>query len=111
MSIKLALLKSGETIISNVKELISEEKVFGYIFEKPLKININQQLFLAESSSSTNDNSIDVTLSSWIVLTLDKEITIPYDWVVTIVEPIKTIRNLYEERLNEKTGEVSSLES
>ena len=35
MSIKLALLKSGENIISDAKELISDDKVCGYLFTKP----------------------------------------------------------------------------
>ena len=33
MSIKLVLLKSGETLISDIKELVSEEKICGYIYE------------------------------------------------------------------------------
>ena len=34
MSIKLALLKSGENVIADIKELVSEEKVCGYLFQE-----------------------------------------------------------------------------
>jgi hypothetical protein len=110
MSIKIALLKSGETIISDAKELISEEKLCGYLFEKPHKININKTIFLTENQSTDVENSIDVTFSPWILLTLEDKIAVPHDWVVTIVEPIKTIIELYEEKVNGKTSEVSSSE-
>jgi hypothetical protein len=110
MSIKIALLKSGETIISDAKELISEEKICGYLFEKPHKIDINKSIFLTENSSTDTENSIDVSLSPWILLTLEDKILVPPDWIVTIVEPIKSIIELYEEKVNGKTSEVSSLE-
>lgn len=106
MSIKLALLKSGETIISDAKELISEEKLCGYLFENPHKIEINKSFFLTEDQTTKSENFIDVTLSPWIMLTLEDKVVVPHDWVVTIVEPIKTIIKLYEEKINEKNSEV-----
>ena len=113
MSIKLALLKSGETVISDAKELIFEEKVYGYVLENPHKISINKPIIISESEFTEMriDNSIDVSLSPWIVLTLDKQISVPYDWVVTIIEPIKAVKELYEEKVNGKNSEVSSTES
>jgi len=111
MSIKIALLKSGETIISDAKELISEEKLCGYLFQKPHKIDINKSIFLSENPSTEIENSINVTLSSWILLTLEDKIAVPHDWIVTIVEPVKSIIELYEEKVNGKTSEVSSTES
>ena len=36
MSVKLAILKSGETVISELKELVSEDNVCGYLFENPV---------------------------------------------------------------------------
>ena len=35
MSIKVALLKSGESVIADIKELISDDNVCGYLFENP----------------------------------------------------------------------------
>ena len=38
MSVKLAVLKSGDTVIADIKELISDDKVCGYLFTNPHKI-------------------------------------------------------------------------
>ena len=35
MSVKLVMLKSGEDIIADVKELKSEQEVVGYYFQIP----------------------------------------------------------------------------
>jgi len=110
MSIKLALLKSGETIISDAKELISDDKVCGYLFNKPHKVETRKTVLLVEE----NDNSkgdIEVSLSPWIILAKDEQIPIPPDWIVTIVEPIKTIKEMYEEKVNGQDNQVSFTES
>ena len=107
MSVKIALLKSGESVIADIKELISDEKVCGYLFTKPQKIDINQGIFLVEEP--TESDSVSITFSSWIMFTSDIEIPVRPDWIVTIVEPVKTIKQMYEEKVNGKTSEVSSL--
>ena len=35
MAIKLMLLKTGETLISDAKEVVQDEQVRGYMLEKP----------------------------------------------------------------------------
>jgi hypothetical protein len=110
MSIKLALLKSGETIISDAKELISEEKVCGYLFENPHKVETRKTVLLVEENVNPSGD-IEVSLSPWIVLTKDTQIPVPPDWIVTIVEPIDTIKQMYEEKVNVQNSEVSFTES
>lgn len=110
MSVKIALLKSGESVIADIKELISEEKVCGYLFTNPHKMQINNSIFLTEQPVKSEDNTVSVTFSSWIMFTSDSEIPVRPDWVVTIVDPVKSIKDMYEEKVNGKTSEVSSLE-
>ena len=110
MSIKLALLKSGETIISDAKELVSDEKVCGYLFTDPHTVEVQKTLLLVEESKDT-EGDIDVILTPWIFLSSDKQIPVPPDWIVTIVEPIETIKKLYKEKVNVKNSEVSFTES
>ena len=98
MSIKLALLKSGEQVIADAKELVSEEKVRGYLFTRPHKVVSTQPLLLTEEQK--DDNSLEVTLSPWIVLSADKEVVVPTDWVVTVVEPLESVVKMYEEKVN-----------
>jgi hypothetical protein len=107
MSIKLALLKSGETVISDIKELVSEENQFrAYLFNKPHKIETRKTLLLMEESES-NKGDIEVSLSPWIILTTDDQITVSPDWIVAIVEPIQTIKEMYEEKLNGQSDQMS----
>ena len=98
MSIKLAVLKSGEQVIADAKELVSEEKVRGYLFTRPHKVVSTQPLLLTEEQK--DDNSLEVTLSPWIVLSADKEVVVPTDWVVTVVEPLESVIKMYEEKVN-----------
>lgn len=109
MSIKIALLKSGETLISDIKELISEEKPCAYIFENPHKITIERTILLSDNEDTTN-NEIGVTLIPWILLTDDKQIMVSLDWVVTLVEPIESVKKMYEEKVNGKNNQVSFTE-
>ena len=50
MSIKLTLLKSGETLISEMKELVAEEEqqAHAYLLENPHKVEITEKSFLTE---------------------------------------------------------------
>ena len=98
MSIKLAVLKSGEQVIADAKELVSEEKVRGYLFTRPHKVVSTQPLLLTEEQQ--DDNSLEVTLSPWIILSADKEVVVPTDWVVTVVEPLESVVKMYEEKVN-----------
>ena len=35
MTVKLALLKSGEDVIADIAEMVVDEKVVGYVFDQP----------------------------------------------------------------------------
>jgi hypothetical protein len=107
MSVKIALLKSGESVIADIKELISDEKVCGYLFTNPHKIQVSNSVFLTEQP--TESDSVSITFSSWILFTSDDEIPVRPDWIVTIVEPVKTIKEMYEEKVNGTEREVSSI--
>ena len=97
MSIKLTLLKSGETLISEMKELVAEEEqqAHAYLLENPHKVKITEKSFLTEEEKKTGDFGIDVTLIPWIILSADKKIIIPVDIVTTIVEPINSVKQMF----------------
>ncbi len=102
MSVKIALLKSGEKIISDVKELKSEEtdSVHGYLLIKPKKIDLAAPVFLAEDSTG-EESSVQVSLSQWCLITKDTEFVIPKDWIVTFMEPVDRLLGMYEAALND----------
>ena len=102
MSVKLAVLKSGEQVIADVKELVSEETVRGYLFTRPHKVVTAQPLLLTEEETQ-NDSSLEVTLSPWIILSADTEVVVPTDWVVTVVEPLESVVKMYKEKTDGKS--------
>ena len=105
MSVKLLLLKSGEQIIADAKELRRKEedipivdKVYGYLLTQPHKVSANKPLVLTENVDDRRN--VEITLSPWILLTEDKVITIPKEWVITIVNPIDSIVKMYQEKID-----------
>ena len=97
MSIKLTLLKSGETLISEMKELVAEEsqQAHAYLLENPHKVETREKTFLTEDEKKTGDFGINVVMIPWIILSADKKIAIPVDIVTTIVEPIESVKQMF----------------
>ena len=104
MSVKLVMLKSGEDIIADVKEIKSEEEVVGYFFQDPLIIKMYQPeeptVLNEDGSSRQYASKISVQFYPWIPLTSESKIPCSADWVVTIVEPVQNVKALYQERLD-----------
>ena len=97
MSIKLTLLKSGETLISEMKELVAEkeQQAHAYLLENPHVVQTREKTFLSEEEKKIGDFGIDVTLIPWIILSADKKVIIPVDVVTTIVEPIASVKQMF----------------
>ena len=76
MSIKLTLLRSGETLISEMKELVAEEsqQAHAYLLENPHIVETSDKSFLTEDEKKTGNFGIDVILIPWIILSADKKI-------------------------------------
>ena len=118
MSLKLVLLRSGETLVSDTKEMYTENQetgdrnVHGYLLKNPYVVTSQNPVYLCEEgSNSKSSDNIQVSMTPWILLTNQEEIPIPTDWVVTIVEPVNSLKNLYEENINGKISEVSTSEN
>ena len=103
MSIKLALLKSGDTLIAEAKEIVFEEtkEIHSYYFENPHVITTRSKVMLTEEEREpVNDFELDVVLSPWIVLSKDNKMAVPKDWVVTIVDPLDQVAQMYIDKCN-----------
>ena len=101
MSIKLTLLKTGEQLISEMKELVPEdqEQVHAYLLDNPHTVEINEKQFVTEEEKKSGDFGIDVTLLPWIILSQDTQMIIPVDSVLTVVEPLESVTQLYLDKL------------
>ena len=101
MSIKLTLLKTGEQLISDMKELSEEGKdePKAYLLENPHTVEINEKQFVSEEEKKGGDFGINVTLLPWIILSKDSQMVIPTDSVLTVVDPLDSVTQLYLDKL------------
>ena len=104
MTIKLMLLKSGEDIIADVAEMaIGEEenkRVVGYFLKQPCVVkmrNPNLTENLTEKDGNTKKAGFEVSLFPWMPLSKENTIPITAEWVITMVEPMTTLEEMYTE--------------
>ena len=111
MSIKLTILKTGETIISEMQELVAkgQEGVQGmpnaYLLKSPHVVKTKDKDFLTEDEKEKKQYGIDVSMTPWIILSKDKEIIVPPDCVMTIVDPIESIKQMFIDKTDTKIEE------
>ena len=98
MSVQLVLLKSGEEVIADVKELRDDsDDLLSYVFKNPYTIKIKTAQVLMEGKGSPKHEAV---YYKWMSLSKDTDIMVNKDWIVCITDPIDTIKTSYEERLN-----------
>ena len=115
MTVKLAILKSGEDIVADIKEMIVGEgddaRVVGYHLNRPCGVSLNRK----EIAIDDEEDKVQIRLFPWCPLTKQENIPIPSDWVVTIVEPIDKIAEMYKKEVlrygSESTSSDASTDS
>ena len=99
MSIQLALLKSGEEVIADIKEIRQEETgvLVSYLFKDPYCVKIKTTQVLVEDESRPKH---ELAYYKWMSLSKDNDIIVNKDWVVCITDPLESVKNNYEEKMN-----------
>lgn len=85
MSVKILILKSLEDVVAEVYEVVSGENVIKYKLQNPYVVSLEEDR---------------VRFYPYAPLSKDTSIHIPYDWVVSVVEPLDEIKQSYQEKLN-----------
>ena len=99
MSIPLALLKSGEEVIADIKEIRQEETdvLVSYLFKDPYCVKIKTTQVLVEDESRPEH---ELAYYKWMSLSKDNDIIVNKDWVVCITDPLDSVKKNYEEKMN-----------
>ena len=99
MSIQLTLLKSGEEVIADIKEIRQEEtnELVSYLFKDPYCVKIKTTQVLVEQETRPKHQ---LAYYKWMSLSKDNDIIVNKDWVVCITDPLDTVKNNYEEKVN-----------
>ena len=96
MAIKLALLKSGEEVISEITEMITEKQVVvGYYFAIPCRAILTTPEIQVDESQSLDKKPVSIKLLPWLPLADEEKIPVVADWVISIVEPQPKLKDLY----------------
>ena len=113
MTIKLALLKSGEDIITDITEMrIGDDepnsKVVGYFFDKPCVVKMRNPQSQAPDGN-TQKAGFEVSLFPWMPLSADTRIPVTADWLITMVEPTVKLKEMYiEDVVNGPSGKANT---
>ena len=103
MTVKIAILKSGENVLCDIKEGYDEDKFITYFLENPCTIKLNGRYSITDDSGE-EQKQMSVALHPWPSFSSDTTVAIPIDWLVTIVEPISGIKKMYEDQFkNDET--------
>ena len=101
MTIKLMLLKSGEDIIADVSEMVvgeeDKKRVIGYFLKKACIVKMRNQNTIETEEGDTKRTGFEVSLFPWMPLSKEKTVPITTDWVITMVEPIDNLKEMYIE--------------
>ena len=114
MSVNLVILKSGEELIADVKEIKSGKNVVGYFFDDPLTLHCETdeepEILLEEETELKYNSKVSISFFPWIPLSAErKNIPCSADWIVTIVKPQEQLIKLYEEKVNGRNESDQSL--
>ena len=122
MTVKLALLKSGEEIISDMSEMMSgtdgKGQVVGYFLQHPCRaVLTSSDVQVSEGQESTRQ-PVSIKLIPWMPLSKDERIPVVADWVISIVEPQDKLLEMYtkavktyEERKSENSDTTEQSDS
>jgi hypothetical protein len=101
MTVKLLLLKSGEDLIADVSEMVvgenEDRRVVGYFLTKPCIVKMRNPNILSESDEGAQKAGFQVSLYPWMPLSKDETIPLTAEWVVTIVQPVNKLEEMYME--------------
>jgi hypothetical protein len=95
MTVQLVLLKSGEELIADVREIVDKEteKQVSLVFINPHRVS--------ETFGDT------LTFDPWLPLSASREFFVPYDWIVTITNPQQNIVDEFNNEFGEKNDSQS----
>jgi|TARA_X000000368_G_scaffold15910_1_gene12590 hypothetical protein len=101
MTIKLALLKSGEDVITDMTEMCvgdeENKRVVGYFFDRPCIVKMRNPQQQPQTDGNEQKAGFEVSLFPWMPLSADKKIPITADWLITMVEPTAKLKEMYLE--------------
>ena len=104
MSVKLLLLKSGEEVITEAKEIVNPEtkEPMGYHLHKPFRLDIVSN---DGGIVFNNEKGYQISWFPWAPLSKDKDFFLPAVHVITAYDPLDSISEQYVQAIREENYE------
>ena len=115
MTIKILVLKSGEDVIADIKEMMTpDNKVMGYLLTKPCVVKlVSTAPLTAEEDDPDNEHSSEVRIRMhpWAPLAKEKQVPLSTEWVVTMFSPIEKVLDMYKKQVLKENGKTDTTDS
>ena len=115
MTIKILVLKSGEDVIADIKEMMTpDNKVMGYLLTKPCVVKlVSTAPLTAEEDDPDNEHSSEVRIRMhpWAPLAKEEQVPLTSEWVVTMVTPIDKVLDMYKKQVLKENGKTDTVDS
>lgn len=99
MTVKIIVLKSGETLIGDIKEVFTSEydsKPAAYLLKYPCFFESVNGYYITDE---TLKDKRKIRFHPWPTLSKNENVTIPEDWLVTAVDAIDSIDEIYKKNV------------
>ena len=109
MSVQLVLLKSGEELVADVREIIDKDtqKPISVVLIKPVRVTVVQQGVLTEGATQPSDSVLSFV--PWLATSKSEEYFIQQDWIVTVCEPQDNIKESYIQNVGVRDDSKSTI--
>ena len=115
MTIKILVLKSGEDVIADIKEMMtSDNQVMGYLLTKPCVVKLMSAAPLTAEEDDSNiegSSEVRIRMHPWAPLAKEKEVPLSTEWVVTMFSPIEKVLDMYKKQVLKENGKTDTTNS
>ena len=115
MTIKILVLKSGEDVIAEIKEMMtSDNQVMGYILTKPCVVKLVSSAPLSAEEDDSNvegSSEVRIRMHPWAPLAKEKQVPLSTEWVVTMFSPVDKVLDMYKKQVLKENGKTDTADS
>ena len=115
MTIKILVLKSGEDVIADIKEMMtSDNQVMGYLLTKPCVVKLMSAAPLTAEEDDSNPegtSEVRIRMHPWAPLAKEKQVPLSTEWVVTMFSPIDKVLDMYKKQVLKENGKTDTTDS
>ena len=115
MTIKILVLKSGEDVIAEIKEMMtSDNQVMGYLLTKPCVVKLMSAAPLTAEEDDSNPegtSEVRIRMHPWAPLAKEKQVPLSTEWVVTMFSPIEKVLDMYKKQVLKENGKTDTTDS